>query len=173
MRVAPLLRVACSAALLALGAALAGPATGHEPHQGGTPLDLELAGLAGHFVRLADLPARVTVINFWRSDCPPCLRELPLLSGFARMHAEVNVVAVAVQSRTETERTLPIDPAPLIVLVGSREPEGTMRRLGARSTAIPYTAVLHPDRSLCASRTGEVSLAWLEEAARVCDVAAR
>ena len=49
------------------------------PGHAGVPpaLDFELSDGA-RFVRLAALPERPTVVNFWRADCPPCLRELPL-----------------------------------------------------------------------------------------------
>lgn len=76
-----------SASLLIGLALLAGPfclpAAAHAAEAGSAALDFELSdGRA--FVRLADLPKRVTVVNFWRSDCPPCVREMPLLADTAR-----------------------------------------------------------------------------------------
>jgi thiol-disulfide isomerase/thioredoxin len=125
-------------------------------------LDFELASLSGGFVRLAELSARPTVVNFWRSDCPPCLRELPILEAFAAAHPEARVVAVAVQPRSMTESRYAAAPGRLVVLVGPREGEAIMRRFGATSSATPYTAVLRADRTLCARMSGEVTVAWLQ-----------
>jgi cytochrome c biogenesis protein CcmG/thiol:disulfide interchange protein DsbE len=44
---------------------------------------LELPGLEGGRVRLADLRGRPVVLNFWASWCPPCAAELP---EFERVH---------------------------------------------------------------------------------------
>ncbi len=44
---------------------------------------VELPGLRGGRVRLADLRGRPVVVNFWASWCPPCADELP---DFQRVH---------------------------------------------------------------------------------------
>jgi cytochrome c biogenesis protein CcmG, thiol:disulfide interchange protein DsbE len=44
---------------------------------------VELPGLRGGRVRLADLRGRPVVLNFWASWCPPCLAEMP---EFQRVH---------------------------------------------------------------------------------------
>lgn len=138
------------------------------PAAGATPADFELASLAGEFVTLSDLAPRVTVLNFWRSDCPPCVRELPMLEGFAAAHPDVRVIAVAAQPRSITEARYPAPHASLVVLVGPSTPEALMRRFGAVSTGIPYTAVLRPDRTVCARQAGEITETWLTEQTHRC-----
>jgi thiol-disulfide isomerase/thioredoxin len=44
---------------------------------------VEVPGLRGGRVRLADLRGRPAVINFWASWCPPCVAEMP---DFQRVH---------------------------------------------------------------------------------------
>jgi peroxiredoxin len=47
---------------------------------------VELPGLRGGRVRLADLRGRPVVLNFWASWCPPCLAEMP---EFQRVHRQL------------------------------------------------------------------------------------
>jgi cytochrome c biogenesis protein CcmG, thiol:disulfide interchange protein DsbE len=44
---------------------------------------VELPGLRGGRLRLADLRGRPVVVNFWASWCPPCVAEMP---DFERVH---------------------------------------------------------------------------------------
>lgn len=148
---------------LALAAALLGGAAGAAEEA----LDFELGGEDG-FVRLAELPPRVTVVNFWRSDCPPCLREMPLLAATARARPELRVVAVAVQKRSETAAG-PLRPEPPILLLHApADPWGLLKRFGNRSGALPYTLVLDRERRPCARQAGEVDAAWLADAVARC-----
>ena len=138
-------------------------------------LDFELAASDG-FVRLADLPPRVSVINFWRSDCPPCVRELPALARVAERQAgQARIVAVALQRPVETERAPAAARAalrpPLLLLHGPSEPRGLLARFGNRSGALPYTLVLTPDRRPCARHSGEIGEPWLLQAIARCQSA--
>jgi thiol-disulfide isomerase/thioredoxin len=137
------------------------------PAQAADALDFELPGENG-FVRLSELPPRTTVVNFWRADCPPCLREMPVINSYATAHPELRIVAVALQSPGET-RAAPIRPhAPVVSLHGPSQPKGLLARFGNRSGALPFTVALDARRVPCAHRIGEIDAAWLEGAALHC-----
>lgn len=133
-------------------------------------LDFELSD-GRQFVRFADLPAAVTVVNFWRSDCPPCVRELPVLARFARRHS-LRVVTIALQAESDTFSApgLVQDALrpPLVALQGPREPRGLLSRFGNPSGSLPYTLILDAGRQACARRLGEIDAAWLETEAGKC-----
>ncbi len=149
---------------LLLGA-LAGMA-GAAPND--APLDFELGGEDG-FVRLSAQPPQVSVVNFWRSDCHPCVREIPLLEQTAQRHPRVRVVAIAVQQRSETAAG-PLRPTPPVLLLHAPStPWGLLSRFGNPGGALPHTVVLDRERRPCARRTGELDEAWLEAALRRCD----
>ncbi len=132
--------------------------------------DFELAG-DRRFVRLAELPAQTTLINFWRSDCPPCVREMPLLAELAQS-GKVRVITVALQRPQETAAapatiTEALKP-PLLSLHGPSEPRGLLARFGNPHGALPHTVLLDPERHPCGQHTGELSSAWLAAATAAC-----
>jgi len=128
------------------------------------PLDFELAGEAG-FVRLSALAPQPTLVNFWRSDCAPCVREMPVLAAVAR-DGRLRVIAVAVQRPAELqsapERVRQSLRAPIQLLYAPSEPRGLLSRFGDRSGALPYTVLLDPMRRLCSAKSGEIDRAWIE-----------
>lgn len=134
--------------------------------------DLELARVDGAgFVRLTELPPRPTLINFWRHDCPPCVRELPLLLAAAE-EGGFRLITIAVQSRGETRAFWPQTPGQPehhLALLGPANPAGLLRRFGNRSGALPHSVMLDAAGYFCAHRTGEVSQVWLEQAWLQCD----
>lgn len=133
-------------------------------------LDFELPSRDG-FVRLADLPPGMTLINFWRSDCPPCVRELPLLADTAR-DTGLRFIAIALQRPQETAASPPNLQAalrlPTLLVHGPSMPQGLLARFGNRSGALPHTVLLDRDRRPCAQRTGEVDATWLNAALQRC-----
>jgi len=133
-------------------------------------LDFELSD--GHrFVTLAALPAQPTVINFWRADCPPCVREMPELAALAR-EGRVRVITVALQRPAETAAApAAIQSAlqpPLLSLHGPSEPRGLLARFGNRIGALPHTVILDTDRRACVQRTGEINHRWLVDNLATC-----
>ena len=72
---------------------IAGPEQLPQPAGGKAP-SFALASTEGGTVSLASLAGKPLVINFWRSDCPPCRAEMPLLRQ--RVGAQPNVQLVLI-----------------------------------------------------------------------------
>lgn len=148
--------------LVCLGAS---PSWSNEPG-----IDFELAG-ENSFVRLAELPPQITLVNFWRHDCPPCIREMPILARLAQ-EKEIRVVTVALHRRSEhllaPDHVLAAIKNPVIALYGPGEPRGLLARFGDPSEALPHTVLLNSQRQPCARKTGEINTEWLENAVRDC-----
>ena len=51
-------------------------------------LDLQPLTAADHAIALHDLRGHVTLINFWGTWCPPCIRELPQIVELAEAFAD-------------------------------------------------------------------------------------
>lgn len=132
-------------------------------------LDFELAD-GQRFIRLSTLPPAMTVVNFWRHDCPPCRRELPLLAGYTR--GELRVVTIALHRPTD-QQVLPdalhaaLQP-PVIALYGPSQPQGLLRRFGNRQGGLPYTLILDAARKPCTRLLGELTASRLDSALHSC-----
>jgi thiol-disulfide isomerase/thioredoxin len=49
-----------------------------------------------------DLRGKVVLVNFWATDCPGCVLQLPLLESYARRFAEEDVVIVGLTPEKNT-----------------------------------------------------------------------
>jgi peroxiredoxin len=64
----------------------------------------ELASLQGGTKRLSDFNGRYTLVSFFFADCAPCIAEVPTLNAFARMHGDMNVVAITYEDAATARR---------------------------------------------------------------------
>ena len=147
-------------AALSLGFALmAQPVAVNAENGAKPPLDFELSD-SRQFVKLSALPAQITVINFWRADCPPCVREIPLLARLADQK-QIRIVTIALQRPAETamapSTVLEALNPPLIALHAPGEARGLLARFGNPSGALPHTVILNSERRPCAQQTGELT----------------
>jgi peroxiredoxin len=74
---------------------------GTRPYQVGKPLDLRFTALDGRKVDLAKLTGKVVLIEFWSTECGPCIGELPALrAAYEKFHARgFEVVAISLDDK--------------------------------------------------------------------------
>jgi cytochrome c biogenesis protein CcmG/thiol:disulfide interchange protein DsbE len=58
-----------------------------------------LSDLDGNRLSLGDLRGRPVIVNFWASDCAPCIDEFPLLTSAAAAHRHDGLAVVGVVVR--------------------------------------------------------------------------
>jgi cytochrome c biogenesis protein CcmG/thiol:disulfide interchange protein DsbE len=58
-----------------------------------------LSDLDGNRLSLGDLRGRPVIVNFWASDCAPCIDEFPLLTSAAAAHGSDGLAVVGVVVR--------------------------------------------------------------------------
>ena len=151
-----------------IGAGCLAPAGGAAATPGDT-MRLELARLDGSaFVRLSDFNGKVVVLNFWRSDCPPCVAEMPVLSEFSQAHAEVPVIGIATEEASRARRFVDRYRIAYLQLSAPAQSDGLLRRFGNATGALPYTVVLNAQHRICLSKVGAVDTQWLKTALGRC-----
>lgn len=121
---------------------------------------------ASRSVTLAALPGPV-LINFWASDCLPCVRELPLLQAQSRRLPGLRFVGIAID---EGRRAAPFARKAGAAYLQLAAPgrQDLLRQFGNPLGAMPYTVVLNGAHQVCTTRLGAVDAQWLERAAQAC-----
>jgi len=133
------------------------------------PMSLQLPLLGGsRFVKLSDFTDRAVVLNFWGSECPPCVREMPLLASLSRQYAAVQFLGVATDTRELAMRFVDRFRPAYPQLIAINRADMLMRRFGNMTGGLPYTVVLTPAHRVCATHLGEVDAAWIAGALSAC-----
>lgn len=65
--------------------------------------DFTLTSLDGEPVSLSDFAGRTVFLNFWRTDCAPCVREMPAFQSFAEAQGDDGAVVLAVNQGEDAE----------------------------------------------------------------------
>ena len=68
------------------------PAVGQAP-------DFSLADMSGETWTLSAMEARMVVLNFWFTDCPPCRREIPDLVRWHNENPEIPLLGIHTDPR--------------------------------------------------------------------------
>lgn len=163
------LALALSSTLAFSAPALAAPNAGAGADAPGTVMTLELPRLDGSaFVKLDDFAGRPVLINFWGSECPPCVAEMPRLFAAASRQGGLQFLGVAVDPRAAAARYIARRQPTYPQLIATAQPEVLLRRYGNPMGALPYTVVVDAQHRVCASHLGEVDDAWIDAAAQAC-----
>jgi len=126
-----------------------------------TRWDFLLPTLDGaRFVRLAKLKDRV-LVNFWGSDCPPCVAEMPLLEAFALTHPDWTVLLIATEEHRRAQTFLWAHNISLTSLRSGGNVSGLMRAAGNRVGALPFSVAAHASR-ICSRRLGQLTQSSLQ-----------
>lgn len=136
----------------------AAPAPGNRSLNDWEAEDFELISLEGETVSLSDFEGRTVFLNFWRTDCAPCVRELPAFQAFMEAQGETGAVVLAVNQGEEPARIseflddLGIDGIPVLL-----DPDITLARKYP-ANVLPTTYVISAERMVEHLRLGEITL---------------
>lgn len=120
-----------------------------------------LQSLAGEKVALASFSGRPVVVNLWASWCPPCRREMPVLSAAQQKHRDVAFV-FANQGEQGTAVDAFLFEQSLTLQNVLLDPTGALQK-ATSSRALPTTLFFDKTGKLVDSRMGELSEATLQQ----------
>ncbi|MGH9766111.1 MAG: TlpA family protein disulfide reductase [Blastocatellia bacterium] len=69
---------------------------------------VEVTKLDGGMFTLSDFRGKVLVVDFWATNCPPCVRQVPLLADLSRRYRDkgVEVVGLTSDDKADQENVL-------------------------------------------------------------------
>jgi len=133
--------------------------------------DFNLPALDGsRFVRASSVPGPL-LVNFWGTECPPCIEELPRLQAFAADRPAWTVWLVATDPAPTARAFVERHAVRLPVLRAGQNVSGLMRAAGNRDGGLPFTVALRQGR-ICAVREGALAPADLVSIEAACTTAA-
>ena len=132
--------------------------------RGGRPgREFSLPGLDGKPHTLAPYRGKWIIINYWATDCPPCLKEIPELERFHQRHKDNEAVVVGVNYEdiklswledfvNSVKMTYPV----LLADPDTVTPFGTIK-------VLPTTIIVSPDGKIAGAKPGAVTETLLED----------
>ena len=119
----------------------------HQPQDGAMALlwQQKFANLQGETQGLSQWRGKRLLINFWATWCPPCVRELPLLSEFSTRFSEhgVQVLGLAIDKNEAVQKFLARQPLHFPVLLAMEGGLGLTRALGNTQGGLPFSILLN------------------------------
>jgi len=68
-------------------------------------LEVPIEKFDGASFKLADFRGKVTVVDFWRSDCGPCVKMVPKLARISKQYRDQGVEVIGLTSEEKSTQT--------------------------------------------------------------------
>ncbi|WP_120971488.1 TlpA disulfide reductase family protein [Comamonas sp. lk] len=108
---------------------------------------------------MADWQGKSVLLNFWATWCPPCVKEMPMLSAFAAQQARhgIQVIGLAVDKNEAVLRFLQRQPVQYPVAMAMQGGLGLTRTLGNLQGGLPFTVLFDAKGQVRQRKIGELS----------------
>jgi len=109
------------------------------------------------------------LLAFWRSDCPPCVAEQPILKAIAKKYPSLKVALISLQGDAYAQRHAPIPSEPnMEVWVSKQDADTTLLEMGDIRRALPFSVFLSKDGSTCKTHQGLLGTDLADEWMKQC-----
>lgn len=116
-------------------------------------------------LKLSQFAGQPVVLNFWASNCPPCIQELPILNAYAARQTKPAFIGIAIDTRAAAQAFLRRYPASYPQALASPAMPPTF---GNRIKGLPYTVIVNSQHRICTQRLGAIDADWLAKAVAAC-----
>ncbi len=95
------------------------------------------------------------LVVLWRSDCTPCMTEMPAIVNAATAHPHLQVALLALEDAATARAHLHVRlPANVHVLVAQHKGAAMLSAQGDSTGMLPFSQFLHADGKLCQTHIG-------------------
>ena len=124
---------------------------------------LQLQTPDGAPLALQQFAGKPLLVNFWATWCPPCVRELPLLSSFAQAQPKLQLLGLAVDQAVPVQKFLARQPLAFSVAMAGAGGSTLTRSLGNIQGGLPFSILFDADGNVKQRKMGELSQADLQQ----------
>jgi len=124
---------------------------------------LQLQTPEGAPLALQQFAGKPLLVNFWATWCPPCVRELPLLSRFAQEQPQVQLLGLAVDQAAPVQKFLARQPLAFPVAMAGAGGSTLTRTLGNVTGGLPFSILFDTRGNVKQRKIGELSSADLQQ----------
>lgn len=139
----------------------AGPSPNDEAVQAFWALQLQTPD--GAPLALQQFAGKPLLVNFWATWCPPCVRELPLLSSFSQEQQHLQVLGLAIDQATPVQKFLARQPLTFPVAMAGAGGSTLTRALGNVTGGLPFSILFDTSGNVKQRKIGELSSADLQQ----------
>lgn len=125
--------------------------------------NLNLQTPDGQPLALQSLAGKPLLVNFWATWCPPCVRELPMLSAFAQAHPQWQVLGIAIDQAPAVQKFLARQPVHFPVAMAGAGGTTLTRTLGNDNGGLPFTVLFGAGGNVNQRKIGELSADDLQQ----------
>ncbi len=145
------MRSMMKAAVLALGLALAGPASAGE-----VASDFTLRDMDGAAVTLSSLKGKVVILSFWATWCGPCKEEMPHLQKMLAEKKEdgLEILSISTDDARSASRVKPFIKKMGYDFTVLLDRESTVIGTYNPNKTLPYTVVIDRDGQVVRRHSG-------------------
>ena len=121
-------------------------------------LERSFSDLSGRELALNNWDVELTVVNFWGSWCPPCRKEMPLLTRLHRKYFPkgVQFIGIALDDPVAVANYLEEQEVSYPILWGSSDVSLLMSELGNKFGSLPFTAIINSQNNVLSTYLGEI-----------------
>jgi thiol-disulfide isomerase/thioredoxin len=126
-------------------------------------LDFVLKDMHGKEVRLADYKGRPLLINFWATDCGPCIHEIPFFVEFVEKYRGQGLAVLGISTYDPPEELRPMAEKlrmnyPVLVGLGHDD----LLQAYEADFAIPVSWFVRRDGTVYKKKVGSDTREWFE-----------
>ena len=123
-----------------------------------------LPTITGDTLLLGEQLKQPVLVNFWAEWCPPCRRELPLLTDWhRRQQGRAQVISISMDDRVTAVAAAQDMAIPFAVVADPATALQLSTAFGNDAGALPYTVLLTPTAEIAYRKAGELDAKDLEK----------
>jgi len=97
-----------------------------------------------------DFKGARTLVSFWRSDCPPCVREQEITPKIKSAHPNLRIEIISLEDKSQEEQN------------------ALLKLFGDAKHALPFSVMLRADGSVCRTHNGVLGLDVVNRWEKIC-----